>query len=951
MRQLYTPMEPLSGVSRNESEGQILDGSTRDMERTTSSNVATDALQSSTLVVLNSQNNSNNIHDINNNNNNDDDDDDDSNNINNVHNSNYNPHNNNSSSTNPFRFLMPLIPRRLSSFLRHASPIHLLRHPVFLMFTIAISLSILSVMYSMRSFVDLVKPNTHRSQANHFNHNVNTQQPSQQMINTIPELIPQAAIITVPDTNITLAARPAAFGPQFPEKSTKFWVKHEEGLETGFGLEAGSSSKPSKFNNGDDNGNGTIQTVVLEKYVQLYGYQTGNEQQANDNDKNDNGNDNNEKSKDNFHQKREATRDDDNIFSSEDMMDYAKEYDHLYDSAFASSSASVKKNDNAGTTDAENKKPDSESDSNIESNNDDNDDSNSLESWNGENRLFDLLSFLQGDSATYLQNPDAGGFTGVLGIVNGSACSDPGFENYDISDTISQFSLNDNEANNTSNLVNIDNNNDNDSKNQINNQTFTLFQKQADVPTDFSNYSNICGKIALVERGECSFYQKVLTLQRHGAVAVIVYDNIYRRGLITMFSTMEPDESKIPSVFVSKDSGDVLISVYENWKSRHSEALKKDKTMDSDDKRRKFNENTDLDGPLVTISTIHSNGPVMGPVIFLLVSPLFSLSIIYGIMIFHRQYKKVQERAPKWVVDSLPKRVWVGPGGGAGAETGIEGAVAVTEGVNEDENNIGKFDQNEDQEYKNLGQEPLLSHPGILEEYGNYQEQDQIQEASVGDRGKVFGLLEEGDSDLEETQKKKKQAQQAALANDDENTDDEDNSDEGNESAGLLPTHNDISKSKGKKRYLKPTLAEQLLSEESNDERNLSSSLLAPTEESETNDYSNTDLTSTKNTTSTAIIPKPSDPHEKVWVSSGECIICLEDYESGISVVLHLPCGHEFHETCIRKWLLSRKKTCPICKMDITENVQKKMGFLERWKLKFREWGKDLTSGRNSEEE
>lgn len=52
-------------------------------------------------------------------------------------------------------------------------------------------------------------------------------------------------------------------------------------------------------------------------------------------------------------------------------------------------------------------------------------------------------------------------------------------------------------------------------------------------PTSLTDYR---GKIALVERGGCSFYDKVMVLQKGGAVAVIVGDNVYRRGLVTMYT-------------------------------------------------------------------------------------------------------------------------------------------------------------------------------------------------------------------------------------------------------------------------------------------------------------------------------------------------------------------------------------------------------------------------------
>ena len=40
------------------------------------------------------------------------------------------------------------------------------------------------------------------------------------------------------------------------------------------------------------------------------------------------------------------------------------------------------------------------------------------------------------------------------------------------------------------------------------------------------------------------------------------------------------------------------------------------------------------------------------------------------------------------------------------------------------------------------------------------------------------------------------------------------------------------------------------------------------------------------------------------------CSICLED---GYDMV-YFPCKHTFHPSCILKWLLDKKKTCPCCR-------------------------------------
>lgn len=52
-----------------------------------------------------------------------------------------------------------------------------------------------------------------------------------------------------------------------------------------------------------------------------------------------------------------------------------------------------------------------------------------------------------------------------------------------------------------------------------------------------------------------------------------------------------------------------------------------------------------------------------------------------------------------------------------------------------------------------------------------------------------------------------------------------------------------------------------------------------------------------------------------------ECVICLEDYVDGVSKVMSLPCGHEFHADCITPWLTTRRRTCPICKGDVVRSM------------------------------
>lgn len=52
-----------------------------------------------------------------------------------------------------------------------------------------------------------------------------------------------------------------------------------------------------------------------------------------------------------------------------------------------------------------------------------------------------------------------------------------------------------------------------------------------------------------------------------------------------------------------------------------------------------------------------------------------------------------------------------------------------------------------------------------------------------------------------------------------------------------------------------------------------------------------------------------------------ECVVCLEEYIDGESKVMSLPCGHEFHAECITPWLVTRRRTCPICKGDVVRSL------------------------------
>ncbi|KAJ0262715.1 RING/U-box superfamily protein [Hirschfeldia incana] len=49
---------------------------------------------------------------------------------------------------------------------------------------------------------------------------------------------------------------------------------------------------------------------------------------------------------------------------------------------------------------------------------------------------------------------------------------------------------------------------------------------------------------------------------------------------------------------------------------------------------------------------------------------------------------------------------------------------------------------------------------------------------------------------------------------------------------------------------------------------------------------------------------------------SSQCYICLVEYEEG-DTIRTLPCHHEFHRTCVDKWLKEIHRVCPLCRGDI----------------------------------
>ena len=67
----------------------------------------------------------------------------------------------------------------------------------------------------------------------------------------------------------------------------------------------------------------------------------------------------------------------------------------------------------------------------------------------------------------------------------------------------------------------------------------------------------------------------------------------------------------------------------------------------------------------------------------------------------------------------------------------------------------------------------------------------------------------------------------------------------------------------------------------------------------------------------------PSTRYLKKGVSIEYCSICCEELKTG-EMVRDLPCGHNsFHKHCLDDWLGKGKRSCPLCRHNVTKKVRK----------------------------
>ena len=71
-----------------------------------------------------------------------------------------------------------------------------------------------------------------------------------------------------------------------------------------------------------------------------------------------------------------------------------------------------------------------------------------------------------------------------------------------------------------------------------------------------------------------------------------------------------------------------------------------------------------------------------------------------------------------------------------------------------------------------------------------------------------------------------------------------------------------------------------------------------------------------------------SAPDARSSAETPTCAVCMCDAEAG-DTLRRLPCGHEFHKTCVDRWLAGHR-TCPMCKSDVVEGARAEAARRER---------------------
>ncbi|KAI8058507.1 hypothetical protein BDF22DRAFT_44038 [Syncephalis plumigaleata] len=137
--------------------------------------------------------------------------------------------------------------------------------------------------------------------------------------------------------------------------------------------------------------------------------------------------------------------------------------------------------------------------------------------------------------------------------------------------------------------------------------------------------------IALVERGDCSFVDKIRAMQQSGAAAVVVGDNRWD-SLITMYTSEDTSDITIPSVFI-------LQADYHQLRYLASH----------------------LDQPFIVklLSDDLITWPLVDVLIVTIITPTIMMVFIYLIWYIRQRQEQLADLAPRQTVNNLPTKSFV----------------------------------------------------------------------------------------------------------------------------------------------------------------------------------------------------------------------------------------------------------------------------------------------------
>ncbi|CDH57898.1 e3 ubiquitin-protein ligase rnf13-like [Lichtheimia corymbifera JMRC:FSU:9682] len=134
--------------------------------------------------------------------------------------------------------------------------------------------------------------------------------------------------------------------------------------------------------------------------------------------------------------------------------------------------------------------------------------------------------------------------------------------------------------------------------------------------------------VALIERGECSFVDKVRAMQASGAIAAVVGDKHYN-GWITMYAPGDTSDVQIPSVFVAQHQYQALLQLSRSFREPMLVRLVKDDML---------------------------TWPLLDMLLVVVLSPAVMMLFIYLTWRLRQRQRRKNELAPTDFVTRLPTR-------------------------------------------------------------------------------------------------------------------------------------------------------------------------------------------------------------------------------------------------------------------------------------------------------